>query len=107
MQSSKLPIEVCERIIDFLCYLPPYIQVQNLSQLSEATRTICSCALVCRSWVPRSQHHLFHRVELRNSHNAHVFLDIITRSPGIRRGIQFLKIWPFRLLRFLVDSSHR
>lgn len=96
MQSSKLPIEVCERIIDYT--LPPSFPFGDIlfAHLYESVQTLSACALVCRDWVPRSQHHLFCRVELFTSEQAHAFFDAVASSAPIARRVRFLRISPTR-----------
>ncbi|KAJ3479710.1 hypothetical protein NLI96_g8871 [Meripilus lineatus] len=94
MQASGLPIEVCERVIDYLA-----ISVHNPTSYDYlddilSKPTLYACALVCRDWTYRSQHHLFRQVELRTTHQAHAFLDAITHHPHRASSVRHLKIWP-------------
>lgn len=94
MQSKpKLPIEVCERIIDCL---PAFIGFPcwDWPNFGTERRTLYTCALVCRDWVPRSQHNLFCQVELCTTRQAHAFLDIVTRFPHRAKLVQSLSISP-------------
>lgn len=93
MQSSKLPIEVCERVIDFLP-LTIHIPTNYWKDVLDSIPTLYACSLVCRDWVPRSQHHLFRWVELRTTRQAYAFLDILNRSPHRASSVQCLTIWP-------------
>ncbi|KAJ7678157.1 hypothetical protein DFH06DRAFT_1465919 [Mycena polygramma] len=54
-----MPQEIIDMVIDHL--------VESRGWLSAADkRALAACALVCRSWVPRSRHHLFRRIVLDN-----------------------------------------
>lgn len=87
MQIPRLPTEVCERIIDFIRDDEPVG--------SKVSRdTLCACALVCRSWTPRSQLHLFVCVELSSTLQAQSFLDVLARSPSVCLGVESLIISP-------------
>ncbi|KAJ7757996.1 hypothetical protein B0H16DRAFT_1536427 [Mycena metata] len=56
MPRTALPRELCDLVIDYL----------------HAERaTLCSCALVCRAWIPASRFHLFAHISL-TEHEGHV-----------------------------------
>jgi len=61
-QIMPLPGELIDTIIDSLQGQPPALK---------------RCALVCKSWVPRSHYHLFHSVTLR-PRNATEFVKILS-----------------------------
>ena len=87
MQSSKLPIEACESVIDSLAVLahsPSYDDYDALQSIP----TLYACALVCRDWVYRSQHHLFRQVELSTTRQADAFLDIVTCRPHKAQSVE-------------------
>ncbi|KAJ3482778.1 hypothetical protein NLI96_g6752 [Meripilus lineatus] len=93
MQTSKLPIEACERVIDFvpsLAHSPNYDDYDALQSIP----TLYACALVCRDWVYRSQHHLFRQVELSTTRQADAFLDIVTYRPHKAQSVELLAIRP-------------
>ncbi|KAJ3479715.1 hypothetical protein NLI96_g8869 [Meripilus lineatus] len=94
MQSSKLPIEVCERVIDSLAISVHNPTWNDYFDAVRLTLTMYACALVCRDWVPRSQHHLFHQVKLCTTHQADSFLDTITRHPHRAKSVRYLSISP-------------
>ncbi|KAJ3481794.1 hypothetical protein NLI96_g7416 [Meripilus lineatus] len=95
MQSCKLPIEVCERVIDHLA-LSAHGQMWNsYVQAIQSRPTLYACLLVCRDWVHRSQLHLFRCVELRTTRGAEAFLAILARHPQRAQLVQFLTIAPF------------
>lgn len=101
MQASKLPIEVCERIIGFLCPPIPLTSLEVFNDLfstpedyTERIWALYASSLVCKPWVHRSQHHLFQRVELCVTRRAHAFLDSVVRSPSIGRNVRLLAICP-------------
>ncbi|KAJ3482626.1 hypothetical protein NLI96_g6844 [Meripilus lineatus] len=94
MQASKLPIEVCERVIDNLA-----ISVLNPTWIDYAVAlqsmpTLYACSLVCCDWVPRSQHHLLRQVQLRTTRQADAFLDTLTHHPHRAQLVQYLEIRP-------------
>ena len=106
MQSSKLPIEVCERIIDCIPY-PDYIPLSwespSFDLIYESTRALRASALVCRSWVPRSQQHLFRHVQLRYTRQAHAFIEIVCQTPAMAQSVRVLSICPLASLDVTPD----
>lgn len=97
MQSSKFPIEVCERVIDYfpfpVCIPSHYDEWDDISIRRE---TLYACSLVCRDWVHRSQHHLFRSVELCDARQADAFFDVLKHSPQRALLVQQLRIEPRR-----------
>ncbi|KAJ3477111.1 hypothetical protein NLI96_g10690 [Meripilus lineatus] len=87
MGASVLPTEVWERVIDWV----PYYEHRK-----DSRNTLYACSLVCRSWVHRSQFHLFVRIELSNTRQANSFIDILAHSPVIASGLRVLIISPSR-----------
>lgn len=55
-----------------------------------------ACALVCRSWLHRSQRLLFPFVELSNANQAKLFLAVITRTPSLGQRVKGLAIGPLK-----------
>lgn len=74
MDGSRLPVEVCEQIID-ACYQPGRFL---RTSWGHSYRTWRQTALVCVAWAPRSRLNLLHEVELREE--SHVDLLIRTLS---------------------------
>lgn len=54
-----------------------------------------ACALVCRSWAPRSQSHLFRSIKLVDPSNSNRFLDIVPTSPSICYHVREVVIGQF------------
>lgn len=91
MPSPELPKEVWERVIGWI----PFYNEPGWSHHSKVSReTLCSCSLVCRSWLHRCQLHLFYIVELSNSQQALTFLTVIGSSTSIGRSVSDLVIGP-------------
>lgn len=91
MSTPQLPTEVWERVID---WVPHYHGSDHHPPFKCENETLIVCALVCRSWLPRSQTRLFQIVKLSNARQAEAFLDVITRSPSIRLRISTLILSP-------------
>ncbi|OCH94035.1 hypothetical protein OBBRIDRAFT_723682, partial [Obba rivulosa] len=73
--TSELPPELTDRIIDFL-YGDKY--------------TLAACGLVCRAWVPASRFHLFHSVRLRTKRQYLRWLFVLTSSRHIGHYVRKL-----------------
>lgn len=87
--SQRLPLEVCETVIGFID--SPYDEVddQNKYEASDVRsrrkRTLYSCALVCRSWVPKARICLLRSVKVGNGRTAASFTASLqaTRPLGV------------------------
>ncbi|KAJ3489342.1 hypothetical protein NLI96_g2193 [Meripilus lineatus] len=89
MRSSipKLPVEVCERIID-----------------NASIGTAKRCSQVCHSWLPRSRVIIFETVTLRSSSKASKLLSLLSRSPSIGYYVCVLRIsGPSEIRRWIRD----
>ena len=91
MRTPELPKEVWERVIDFVPY---YSDPSGAQREKESVDTLYACALVCRSWLHRSQRHLFATVNLSSASRTQAFLDILVRSPSVGKGVVVLIISP-------------
>lgn len=84
MENSRLPIEVCERIIDE-CSDFDWIDCPN---------TLRACALTCSQWLPRSQYNLYHELGLEDSEAAGSIVDTFTARPELAEHVRVIGIWP-------------
>ena len=75
--ASCLPVEVCENVIDMLYSLV-------LRDQLEYTRTLRSCALVCKAWRVRSQRNLFYSVVLHSTEAVHKLASVLDTGPHLR-----------------------
>ena len=105
MQSCKLPIELCESVVDCLSGSGHNPTLFEYTETLESNPTLNACSLVCRSWVPRSQHHLFRQVQLRTSIQAHAFLDAVRHCSHKAQMVQYLGISPVSLPSSLSSSE--
>ncbi|KAJ3477427.1 hypothetical protein NLI96_g10467 [Meripilus lineatus] len=94
MQASKLPIEICERVIDNLALSTHNPTWDDCILALDIKPTLYACLLVCRDWVHRSQYHLFRQVILCTTCHADAFLDAITHHPHGAQLVRFLSISP-------------
>ncbi|RDX48013.1 hypothetical protein OH76DRAFT_692308 [Lentinus brumalis] len=89
MDDSFLPIELCERIIDFA-------GVSNRNDGTVDYPTLRACALVCCAWLPRARCSLLHRVVLRTSAHLERFLSctsaVARTATGIQRHVRELEL---------------
>ena len=78
-RRPRLPIEIWEHVIDFIDVLTP----RRFNSLR--LRTLVSCCLTCRAWLPRARFHLFHAIPLRllpGKQNVTRFLDGLRFNPS-------------------------
>lgn len=95
LQHSKssrqsLPLEVCEVIIGLVD--AQRLQDSYCSFTIIKRKTLYSCALVCRDWVPKSRIHLFRSVGLNNRQQAGCFMTTVSTIPQLGEYVQALEI---------------
>lgn len=80
-----LPIEIAERIMDFVSGTEA-AAVDTIWD-EGVSETLAACSLTCRDWKPRAQAHLFRVVSLagaqRDDHNTSSFLYLLTQHPAL------------------------
>ncbi|KAH9931232.1 uncharacterized protein B0H18DRAFT_100720 [Fomitopsis serialis] len=83
---SRLPVEVCERIIDYLAagWDTGYVVAKGEPHLTALT----SCALVCQDWYFLTWYHLRRRVHLRDRTDVLSLSKTLRAKPRLREVIQ-------------------
>ena len=75
-----LPVEVAERIMDFIAGMEDrYI---NLICSEGVPETLAACSLTCQEWKPRAQAHLFRAVKLSSARHKD-FLSLLAQHPAL------------------------
>ena len=74
--DSRLPVEVCENVIDMLYSMDLQDQVEH-------SRALHSCALVCKAWRVRSQRNLFYSVVLQDTDALEKFAAVLDNGPHL------------------------
>ncbi|KAI0672440.1 hypothetical protein C8Q78DRAFT_751326 [Trametes maxima] len=73
MENSRIPIEICERIIDFL---------EDVLVLGDDPAKIArTWALTCSNWLPRSCYHIYDTVRLTTREQCVCFLKMVAKYP--------------------------
>lgn len=86
---ARLPLEVCELIIDFAAEFWEY------SDFCEQPRrtTLHACALTCRAWVPRCRYHLFYTSDLlQNADHLAGYVRMLRAHPDLTTLARRLRI---------------
>lgn len=78
MESSILPLEICEQIIGMWAHAVT-IQESDSNLRAEACGTLCACAITCFAWLPLSRTLLYSSVII-SSTQAVAFLSIVNRN---------------------------
>ncbi len=81
--EPRLPIEVCERIIEA-------VYDSRYTLVSTSLATLSGCALVCRAWRPRAQRVLFEFVLLRDKDALYCFAELLDASPELGTYVRTL-----------------
>ncbi|KAH9931228.1 uncharacterized protein B0H18DRAFT_929701 [Fomitopsis serialis] len=83
---SRLPVEVCERIIDYLAagWDTGHVVAKGEPHLT----TLTSCALVCQDWYYLTWYHLRQRIHLRDRTDVLSLSKTLRAKPRLREVIQ-------------------
>jgi hypothetical protein len=79
--------------------LPPEIMDAIIGQLHDDRAALATCALVCRSWVPASRHHLFSKVTIRPGDLSGASDLLSSTSCTITSAVEYLTLNQFNLFR--------
>ena len=71
----RIPGEITDIIISF---------VADAQRARECYPSLCSCSLVCRSWLPASRHHLFMNVDIRSDRQYTLLISRVVVSVAMR-----------------------
>ncbi|KAI0717271.1 hypothetical protein C8T65DRAFT_738117 [Cerioporus squamosus] len=78
MNGCHLPVELCERIIDF-------VGVSNCNEGTVNYPTLRSRTLMCCAWLPRTRYNFSYRVVLRTSTHLECFISTRARTASCYR----------------------
>ncbi|KAH9921299.1 uncharacterized protein B0H18DRAFT_564946 [Fomitopsis serialis] len=81
----RLPVEVCERIID---HLATGWDIKDTRAKSQHLSTLASCALVCQDWYYLTWYHLHQRMYLRDRKDVLSLSRTLRARPRLREVIQ-------------------
>lgn len=84
MENSRLPIEVCERVIDECFYF---------DWRPDRNETLRACALTCSAWLPRSRYNLYHELRVRDSKSAGSIVDTLTARSELAEHVRVIDVW--------------
>ena len=89
--APRLPVEVSERIIDWVAALPPAEWYHTLYNDTQALETLRACALTCRAWTPRAQLHMFRALRIKCTPNVpgdiNDFRSLLARVPALATSV--------------------
>ncbi|KAI0712801.1 hypothetical protein C8T65DRAFT_173848 [Cerioporus squamosus] len=83
--KPRLPIEVCERVIEA-------VYDDKYDSVPAALATLARCALVCRAWRLRAQRVLFEFVLLRDKNGLYRFAELLDASPELGTYVRTLEL---------------
>ena len=75
-----LPVEVAERVMDFIAGMEE--SSMNLIWSEGVPATLAACSLTCQDWKPRAQAHLFCAVKLHSAKHKN-FLSLLAQHPAL------------------------
>lgn len=77
-----LPLEVQERILDFLAGLID----------TGSREALTACLLTCKAWIPRCRFHLLHEVSLRGRQEVFAFSTLFKSNPRFQNKVAYARI---------------
>ena len=113
-----LPVEVAERIMDFIAGMEG--RFVNKIWSEGASAALAACSLTCQDWKPRAQAHLFRAVKLYSAKHKD-FISLLAQHPVLRPFIRTCTVQdtpsppskspslhnaPFQLLHMLPQLEH-
>ncbi|RPD64356.1 hypothetical protein L226DRAFT_569796 [Lentinus tigrinus ALCF2SS1-7] len=93
MEHSRLPIELCELVIDLVREPLPWWRRHELLQES-TPRQFVKYTLVCFHWLPRARFLLYHTVAFESPVQVELFKRSITENPSLVDNVRELKLDP-------------
>ncbi|RPD68405.1 hypothetical protein L226DRAFT_447118, partial [Lentinus tigrinus ALCF2SS1-7] len=75
--SPRVPLEVAENIID---------------QLSDDVRTLRSCALTCRGWLPRSRYQLMSSIGIHSADDPASMYNYFRAHPRLTDAVRSVTV---------------
>ncbi|KAI0357996.1 hypothetical protein OH77DRAFT_1474701, partial [Trametes cingulata] len=94
MEGSRLPIDLCEKLIDH-CYSEPCranLLLNKGEDPRSSWRTLFNCALTCRAWLTRSRFNLYTAVILRRPQDIDTFTNTIALHPFLAEFVRVLMV---------------
>ncbi|KIP06156.1 hypothetical protein PHLGIDRAFT_469192 [Phlebiopsis gigantea 11061_1 CR5-6] len=95
-QSPALPIEVCERIIDYVAIeSAAFVPSSGLApqyQLRQRHMDLVACGLTCRAWLARSTYHLSMRLMIHSTRQLEQAAQLLKENPARSTSIRSLYI---------------
>ncbi|KAI0687029.1 hypothetical protein C8Q76DRAFT_761050 [Earliella scabrosa] len=92
MNNSRLPIDVCEQIID-VCRGSGFPWWRD-----DSYQTWCRSALVCSAWRPRSQYNLLREVVFGRTPQVALLIRTLLDRPHLANLVRVVSVGPFQAL---------
>ncbi|KAI0706026.1 hypothetical protein C8T65DRAFT_234472 [Cerioporus squamosus] len=93
MQNSRLPIELCELVIDLIPDPQPWWEFPR-SWFGARPETLVKYTSVCSAWLPRARLVLYHSIRFRTPSQVDLFIRTITENPSLANMVRELVIKP-------------
>ncbi|THH28104.1 hypothetical protein EUX98_g6093 [Antrodiella citrinella] len=86
--TLRLPIEVCEMIMDF------FLEIPNPNGTTYNDRdSLAACSLVCKAWQHRARFHLCVTVILTSGQHFLSFIKFLSARPHLCTRVAYLILW--------------
>lgn len=88
-KGARLPIEICERIINFVAGFEDH---KYRDPAGETNQALLACCLTCRAWSHRSRFHLFSAITLQSAEQLTAVASTLLASPLLYGQVEELHI---------------
>ncbi|KAI0706025.1 hypothetical protein C8T65DRAFT_234447 [Cerioporus squamosus] len=93
MQNSRLSIELCELVIDFIQEPGPWWDL-TWWMLQNDPAILVKYTCICSAWLPRARRVLYHTIKFRKPSQVDLFIRSITENPSLANAVHDLIITP-------------
>lgn len=95
MENSRLPIDVCEEVVDMIKTDIADYDIFN-KRLRRPYRTLLACALACKKWQSRSQYNIFRSVVFNDTKQVDLLIRTLRDNPGLASVVTEIRTpWDF------------
>ncbi|RDX46038.1 hypothetical protein OH76DRAFT_1485821 [Lentinus brumalis] len=97
MKPARIPLELCELIIDSIRESPPWPRrlVGSVHDAQgELLLSFRACAIVCSAWLPRARYNLYYRISFRLPSQVELLIRSLDENPSLAAMVRELVLSP-------------
>ena len=101
MSNVRLPLELCELIIDFIREPRLWPKRSFNDAPSQALSHFLACAVVCSAWLPRARRHLYYRIAFTRQPQVELLIRSIKENPPLADIVREVVLSPREYIPFV------